>query len=104
MRTEGISERRLGPRPDKRGGFYRSMRHHLIDVRFKDGVYERREAIETLSHTENGCLAAVEEGQSLHEIGRVYGRWHNSIRSVLLPRGGIPPGRSSPFAAGAHAS
>ena len=30
-------------------------------------------------------------GQTLHEIGRVYGRWHNSIRSVLLPRGGIPP-------------
>ena len=30
-------------------------------------------------------------GQSLHEIGRVYGKWHNSIRGVLLPRGGIPP-------------
>ena len=30
-------------------------------------------------------------GQTLHEIGRVYGKWHNSIRSVLLPRGGIPP-------------
>ena len=30
-------------------------------------------------------------GQSLHEIGRVYGKWHNSIRCVLLPRGGIPP-------------
>ena len=30
-------------------------------------------------------------GQSLHEIGRVHGKWHNSIRSVLLPRGGIPP-------------
>ena len=30
-------------------------------------------------------------GQTLHEIGRVYGKWHNSIRKVLLPRGGIPP-------------
>ena len=30
-------------------------------------------------------------GQSLHEIGRIYGKWHNSIRCVLLPRGGIPP-------------
>jgi len=30
-------------------------------------------------------------GQSLHEIGRVHGKWHNSIRGVLLPRGGIPP-------------
>jgi hypothetical protein len=27
-------------------------------------------------------------GQSLHEIGRVYGKWHNSIRCVLLSRGG----------------
>jgi helix-turn-helix protein len=30
-------------------------------------------------------------GQSLHEIGRAYGKPHNSIRCVLLPRGGIPP-------------
>ncbi len=27
----------------------------------------------------------------MHEIGRVYGRCHNAIRAVLLPRGGIPP-------------
>src|SRR5215472_6751667 len=30
-------------------------------------------------------------GQSLHAIGRAYGKWHNSIQSVLRPRGGIPP-------------
>src|SRR5262249_51528748 len=30
-------------------------------------------------------------GQTLHKIGRVYGKPHNSIRAVLLPRGGIPP-------------
>ena len=30
-------------------------------------------------------------GQTLHEIGRVYGKCHNTIRAVLLPRGGIPP-------------
>jgi DNA-binding NarL/FixJ family response regulator len=30
-------------------------------------------------------------GQTLHEIGRFYRKWHNSIRKVLLPRGGIPP-------------
>jgi len=29
-------------------------------------------------------------GQTLHEIGRAYGKPHNSIRAVLLPRG-IPP-------------
>ena len=30
-------------------------------------------------------------GETLHEIGRVYGKFHNTIRAVLLPRGGIPP-------------
>ena len=30
-------------------------------------------------------------GQTLHEIGRAYGKPHTSIRCLLLPRGGIPP-------------
>src|SRR5215475_15923204 len=30
-------------------------------------------------------------GQTLHEIGRTFGKPHSCIRSVLLPRGGIPP-------------
>ena len=30
-------------------------------------------------------------GQSLHEIGRAYGKPHSCIRCLLLPRGGIPP-------------
>jgi len=30
-------------------------------------------------------------GQSLHDIGRAYGKRHPSIRCVLLPRGGIAP-------------
>ena len=30
-------------------------------------------------------------GQTLQEIRRVYGKCHNTIRAVLLPRGGIPP-------------
>ena len=30
-------------------------------------------------------------GETLHEIGRVYGKCHNAIRAVWLPRGGIPP-------------
>ena len=30
-------------------------------------------------------------GPTLHEIGRAYGKCHNTIRAVLLPRGGIPP-------------
>jgi hypothetical protein len=30
-------------------------------------------------------------GQSLHEIGRAFGKEHSCIRCVLLPRGGIRP-------------
>jgi hypothetical protein len=36
-----------------------AMRNHLIDLRFKDGVHEPTEAVETLSHAENGYLAPV---------------------------------------------
>ena len=35
-----------------------------------------------------GCWKA---GQSMHEIGRAYGRPHPTIRKLLLPRGGIAP-------------
>jgi IS30 family transposase len=40
------------------------------------------------------------QGQSLHEIGRAFGKPHSSIRCLLLPRGGIPPAarRRSPLA------
>jgi len=30
-------------------------------------------------------------GQSLHEIGRAFGKPHSCIRCLLVPRGGIPP-------------
>ena len=30
-------------------------------------------------------------GQTLHDIGRAFDKPHNSIRKVLLPRGGIAP-------------
>jgi transposase, IS30 family len=30
-------------------------------------------------------------GESLREMGRAYGKPHNCIRCVLLPRGGIAP-------------
>jgi hypothetical protein len=42
-------------------------------------------------------------GQSLHEIGRAFDKPHNSIRCVLLPRGGIPlPVARRPLAASTH--
>jgi hypothetical protein len=42
------------------GGFYRSMQHHLMDLLFKDGVYERRKTIETFSHPEIRDLEPLE--------------------------------------------
>jgi hypothetical protein len=42
------------------GGFYRSMQHHLVDVLFKDGVYERRKTVETFSHPEIRDLEPLE--------------------------------------------
>jgi len=44
----------------KPGGFDRSMQHHLINLRFKDGVYEALETIETLSHPESRDLEPLE--------------------------------------------
>ena len=66
------------------------MRHHLVNLLFRDGVYERRETSETFIHPKNRDLAAL-KGGSLHEIGRGYGKPHTSIRCLLLPRGGIAP-------------
>ena len=34
-------------------------------------------------------------GQSLHEIGRAFGKPHSCIRCLLLPRGGIAPAAPS---------
>jgi len=38
------------------------MQHHLIDLRFEDGVYEPSEAISIFPHPEDGYLAALEGG------------------------------------------
>src|SRR5258707_9197721 len=45
-----------------------------------------------LSLTEkNEIWGRWKAGQSMHEIGRAYGKPHPTIRKLLLPRGGIPP-------------
>jgi len=46
--------------PGKRGAFDRWMQHHLVNVLFKDGVYEALETIETFSHPENRDLESLE--------------------------------------------
>src|SRR5437763_15987216 len=45
-----------------------------------------------LSATEkNEIWGRWKAGQSMHEIGRAYGRPHPTIRKLVLPRGGIAP-------------
>jgi len=45
-----------------------------------------------LSPTEkNEIWGLWKAGQSMHAIGRAYGRPHPTIRKLLLPRGGIAP-------------
>src|SRR6202035_1352264 len=45
-----------------------------------------------LSLTEkNEIWGRWKAGQSMHEIGRAYGRPHPPMRKLLLPRGGIAP-------------
>ena len=73
------------------GGFDRSMQHHLMNVSLRmvsmtQGKWSR------LSPTQRADIwIRWKAGQTLHEIGRAYGKPHPTIRKVLLPRGGIPP-------------
>jgi IS30 family transposase len=78
------------------------MQHHLINLLFwKGGVGMRAGKRFGLSAIEKGEVwNRWKGGQSLHEIGRAFGKEHSCIRSVLLPRGGIHPAarRRSPLA------
>jgi hypothetical protein len=77
-------------RAGKRGAFDRSMQHHLRTDLVK-GVCMIQQKRSRLSTTEKTDVwRRWKAGQSLHAIGRAYGKWHNSIQSVLRPRGGIP--------------
>jgi IS30 family transposase len=68
------------------------MQHHLIDLRFKDGVAMSQQRRSRFSSTQiTDVWRRWKAGQSLHDIGRAYGKPHPSIRGVLLPRGGIAP-------------
>ena len=78
------------------------MQHHLINLPFsKGGVGMRPGKRFGLSAIDKGEVwNRWKAGQSLHEIGRAFGKEHSCIRSVLLPRGGIRPAarRRSPLA------
>src|ERR1700689_145219 len=69
------------------------MQHHLINLPFGKVVFSMRPGKKFgLSAVEKGEVwNRWKAGQSLHEIGRAFGKEHSCIRSVLLPRGGIRP-------------
>ena len=68
------------------------MQHHLIEVRFKDGVYERREA----NRDSLPCRKRMSGGggrwvSHCMKLGVSTASGITRFQSVLLPRGGIPP-------------
>ena len=67
------------------------MQHHLIDLRVKDGAMSQQKRSRFSPTQITDVWRRWKAGQSLHDIGRVYGKPHPSIRCVLLPRGGIAP-------------
>src|ERR1700689_3793464 len=74
------------------------MQHHLINLPFGKVVFSMRPGKKFgLSAVEKGEVwNRWKAGQSLHEIGRAFGKEHSCIRSVLLPRGGVRPAAPRP--------
>jgi hypothetical protein len=50
---------------------------------FKGGVYDPREAVWAFGGAEERHVVSLEGGQSLHEIGRAFGKNHSSIRCLV---------------------
>ena len=73
------------------------MQHHLMDVLFKDGVYgtiQGKWARLSPSHKIRYLATVWKAGQTLHEIGRAYGKTashHWAARCCWLRGVGIPP-------------
>jgi hypothetical protein len=78
--------------PAKAGAFYRSLQHHLVEVLLLRMVFMSEGKQSRLSPAQKADVwSRWKAGESLHEMGRAYGKPHNCIRCVLLPRGGIAP-------------
>ena len=81
--------------PLNRGGLNRSMQHHLISIYFLKVVFMaggKRNKLSTKQRID--MWHRWKAGESLHEIGRAFGKAHSSIRFLLKQRGGIvPPAR-----------
>src|SRR5208283_4524572 len=76
---------------EKSGGLNRAVQHHLI----LGVVFMRQGRRYGLSAAEKADIwHRWKVGESLHEIGRAFGKDHGSIQFLLSQRGGIiPPAR-----------
>jgi IS30 family transposase len=70
----------------------RSMQHHLIGMIFLKVVFMAQGKRDRLSAEQRSDMwYRWKTGESLHEIGRAFGKGHGSIRFLLTQRGGIVP-------------
>jgi Helix-turn-helix domain len=78
--------------PEKSGGLNRSMQHHLISIIFRKVVLMTQGKRDRLSAEQRTDMwRRWKAGESLHEIGRAFGKDHGSIQFLLSQRGGIVP-------------
>jgi hypothetical protein len=69
-----------------------SMQHHLIGMIFLKVVFMAQGKRNRLSAEQRiDMWRRWKAGESLHEIGRAFGKGHGSIRFLLTQRGGIVP-------------
>src|SRR5258708_21085990 len=68
------------------------MQHHLIGMIFLKVVFMAQGKRNRLSAEQRVDMwRRWKAGESLHEIGRAFGKGHGSIRFLLTQRGGIVP-------------
>src|ERR1700752_394694 len=68
------------------------MQHHLIGMIFLKVVFMTQGKRDRLSAEQRiDMWRRWKAGESLHEIGRGFGKGHGSIRFLLTQRGGIVP-------------
>jgi IS30 family transposase len=68
------------------------MQHHLIGMIFLKVVFMTQGKRDRLSAEQRADMwRRWKAGESLHEIGRAFGKGHGSIRFLLTQRGGVVP-------------
>src|ERR1700756_5024343 len=68
------------------------MQHHLIGIHFLKVVFMTQGKRDRLSTEQRiDMWRRWKAGESLHDIGRAFGKGHGSIRFLLTQRGGIVP-------------